>query len=44
VLDQAIEEGVAQCDIPKDERRRWAEQQLWVPSYEAYRYDKNGEA
>ncbi|KAI9634110.1 uncharacterized protein MKK02DRAFT_17763 [Dioszegia hungarica] len=44
VLDQAIEEGVAKCDVPKEDRRKWAEEQLWVPRYQDYTYDPKGEA
>jgi malate dehydrogenase (oxaloacetate-decarboxylating) len=43
VLDQAIEEGVADCDVPKEKRREWAEKQLWVPKYRDYEYDPKGE-
>lgn len=35
---------MADCDVPKENRRKWAEEQLWVPEYEAYRYDEKGEA
>jgi malate dehydrogenase (oxaloacetate-decarboxylating) len=45
VLDQAIEEGVAQADaIPdsKNERRKWAEGKRWLPEYRECQYDSNG--
>lgn len=44
VIDQAIKEGVAECDVSKEERRSWAEKQIWIPRYEDYKYDPKGEA
>lgn len=38
VLDQAIEDGVAKVDIPKEERREWAEGRRWKPEYVEYEY------
>ena len=45
VLEQAIEEGVAQAEgIPTsaEERRNWAEEKRWVPKYLQYQYDPAG--
>lgn len=45
VLEQAIEEGVAQAEgIPNSEgeRRKWAEEKRWVPEYQEYQYDPAG--
>jgi malate dehydrogenase (oxaloacetate-decarboxylating) len=45
VLEQAIEEGVAQAEgIPdsEGERRKWAKEKRWVPEYQQYQYDSAG--
>jgi malate dehydrogenase (oxaloacetate-decarboxylating) len=45
VLEQAIEEGVAQAEgIPdsEGERRKWAEEKRWIPEYQQYQYDPAG--
>ena len=45
VLEQAIEEGVAQAEgIPNSEgeSRKWAEEKRWVPEYQEYQYDPAG--
>jgi malate dehydrogenase (oxaloacetate-decarboxylating) len=42
VFDQAVEEGVAGVDIPKDERRKYAEERIWKPVYVDYEYDEGG--
>jgi len=45
VLEQAIEEGVAQAEgIPdsEGERRKWAEDKRWIPEYQQYQYDPAG--
>lgn len=44
VVDQAVEEGVAQANVPKSQeaRRKWAEERRWVPQYEDYEYDPKG--
>lgn len=39
VLDQAIEEGVAHVDIPKQKRREWAKSKMWESEYPQYIYD-----
>lgn len=46
VLSQAIEEGVASAELPKDpdERRKWAEGRRWKPEYQKYEYSKDGSA
>ena len=46
VLDQAIEEGAASGDVPKDkdQRRAWAKGRLWKPEYREYVYDPEGSA
>ncbi len=44
VLREAIEEGVADADVPGDEgeRRRWAEGRRWDPVYVDYEYSDDG--
>jgi malic enzyme len=44
VLDKAVEEGVAQAEVPKtkEERRSWAEKRRWEPKYPELQFDKNG--
>ncbi|ORX40574.1 hypothetical protein BD324DRAFT_611348 [Kockovaella imperatae] len=42
VIDQAVEEGVADADVPKTDRRKWAEAQLWKPEYVEYEYSAQG--
>lgn len=44
VLDKAVDEGVAQAEVPesREERRSWAEKRRWVPKYPEIKYDKNG--
>ena len=42
VIDQAIEDGVAQVDVPKEKRRAWAEEKRWKPEYMEYEYAEDG--
>lgn len=44
VLDQAIEDGVANVDLPKEKekRREYAEKRRWRPQYPSYEYDPKG--
>jgi hypothetical protein len=42
VFDEAVEEGVARVDIPKEDRRAFAEKRIWKPVYVEYEYDEGG--
>jgi malate dehydrogenase (oxaloacetate-decarboxylating) len=42
VFDQAVDEGVATVDVPKEERRAFAEKKVWKPVYVDYEYDEGG--
>ena len=42
VMDQAVEEGIAQIDVAKDKRREWAEKARWTPEYDGYEFDPKG--
>ncbi len=42
ILDQAVEEGVARVQVPKDGRREWAEARRWKPVYVEYEYAEDG--
>ena len=42
VLDQAVEEGVARAEVPKEGRREWAEKKRWKPEYAEFEYAEDG--
>jgi malate dehydrogenase (oxaloacetate-decarboxylating) len=42
VFDAAVEDGVAQVDVPKEDRRGYAEARRWKPEYVEYEYDPKG--
>lgn len=44
VVKAAVEEGVAQADVPADDgkRRTWAAERRWDAAYSELRYSKDG--
>ncbi len=39
VIDAAVDEGVSALDVPRAQRRKWAQEKAWAPEYREYVYD-----